>query len=81
MKLNLDMAKKRLDWHTLATNLLVASYGNLFHQMKLNLDMAKKRLDWHTLAATRKSQPVLKHLSLPRYHFTTKETVYQVYDL
>jgi hypothetical protein len=45
--------------------------------MKLNLDMAKKRLDWHTLAATRKSQPVLKHLSLPRYHFTTKGTVHQ----
>jgi len=38
----------------------------LQHKMKLNLDMAKKRLDWHTLNATRKSQPVLKHLSLPR---------------
>jgi hypothetical protein len=49
--------------------------------MKLNLDMAKKRLDWHTLAATRKSQPVLKHLSLPRYLFTTIETVYHVCDL
>ncbi len=45
--------------------------------MKLNLDMAKKRLDWHTLAATRKSQPVLKHLSLPRYHSTIKGTVHQ----
>jgi hypothetical protein len=77
MKLNLDMARKRLDWHTLATKFLVASNGNLSHQMKLNLDMAKKRLDWHTLAATRKSQPVLKHLSLPRYHSTIKRTVHQ----
>jgi hypothetical protein len=45
MKLNLDMAKKRLDWHTLATKFLVASNGNLSHQMKLNLDMAKKQSD------------------------------------
>ncbi len=74
MKLNLDMAKKWLDWHTLAPKLLVAFNGNLSHQMKLNLDMAKKRLDWHTLAATRKTQPVLKHLSLPRYHSTIKGT-------
>eukprot|EP00090_Calanus_glacialis_P026495 TRINITY_DN41711_c0_g1_i1.p1 TRINITY_DN41711_c0_g1~~TRINITY_DN41711_c0_g1_i1.p1 ORF type:complete len:610 (-),score=129.72 TRINITY_DN41711_c0_g1_i1:86-1915(-) len=38
----------------------------LQHKMKLNLDMAKKRLDYHQLNQNRKSQSVLKHLSLPR---------------
>jgi len=38
----------------------------LQHKMKLNLDMAKKRLDYHQLNENRKSQSVLKHLSLPR---------------
>jgi hypothetical protein len=36
MKLNLDMAKKRLDCHTLATQFLVASNGIVLLQMKLN---------------------------------------------
>ena len=34
--------------------------------MKLNLDMAKKRLDYHLNMENRKSQNVLKHLSLPK---------------
>ena len=34
--------------------------------MKLNLDMAKKRLDYHLNVENRKSQSVLRHLSLPR---------------
>lgn len=34
--------------------------------MKLNLDMAKKRLDYHLNLENRKSQSVLRHLSLPR---------------
>jgi len=38
----------------------------LQHKMKLNLDMAKKRLDYHQLNQNRKSQSVLKHLSLPK---------------
>lgn len=38
----------------------------LQHKMKLNLDMAKKRLNYHQLNQNRKSQSVLKHLSLPR---------------
>ena len=38
----------------------------LQHKMKLNLDMAKKRLNYHQLQENRKSQSVLKHLSLPR---------------
>ena len=38
----------------------------LQHKMKLNLDMAKKRLDFHLNLENKKSQSVLKHLSLPR---------------
>ena len=38
----------------------------LQHKMKLNLDMAKKRLDYHLNLENKKSQSVLKHLSLPR---------------
>ena len=38
----------------------------LQHKMKLNLDMAKKRLDYHLNVENRKSQSVLRHLSLPR---------------
>ena len=38
----------------------------LQHKMKLNLDMAKKRLDYHLNLENRKSQQVLKHLSLPK---------------
>jgi len=38
----------------------------LQHKMKLNLDMAKKRLDYHLNQENKKSQSVLRHLSLPR---------------
>jgi len=38
----------------------------LQHKMKLNLDMAKKRLDYHLNLENKKSQSVLRHLSLPR---------------
>merc|ERR1712088_1207407 len=38
----------------------------LQHKMKLNLDMAKKRLDFHLNLENKKSQSVLRHLSLPR---------------
>jgi len=38
----------------------------LQHKMKLNLDMAKKRLDYHLNLENRKTQSVLRHLSLPR---------------
>jgi hypothetical protein len=40
MKLNLDMAKKQMYWHTLATKLLFPSNGIVLLQMKLNLGMA-----------------------------------------
>ena len=39
----------------------------LQHKMKLNLDMAKKRLDYHLNLENRKTQSVLRHLSLPRH--------------
>ena len=38
----------------------------LQHKIKLNLDMAKKRLDFHLNLENKKSQSVLRHLSLPR---------------
>jgi hypothetical protein len=42
MKLNLEMAKKLLDWHTLATKFLVASNGNLYHKNEAEAEYRKE---------------------------------------